>query len=447
MTETNSPAPEAAPPAPAPAPTPAALEAVRPCANCGTPLLGPTCYRCGQPVKGLVRPLTSILGDFLDTVLSIDSRLPRTIAPLYFKPGFLSNEYFAGRRVPYVTPLRMYFFLSVLAFLVFAFLTPPMKPGEGGIHFGKDRGAEKLSRMTSEERKQKLAQVESATSWLPESEREKIRTDLQAQIADAEKLAAARATRDAKKAAKAAQAKSDAAKAPAADADAETDVDADANAPEAPAAPAPPGAPKLPGAPNPPGSVDADDDDGHFRINGKIWDPKTNPITFAWLTDGMNAAFNEELDELIRKTKSINKDPGPFVKQMFSVAPQALFVILPLFALLLKIFYLFKRRLYMEHLIVALHSHSFICLSLLVIVALSKLSGYSEHVPVIGASMRIALIAACAWMPLYVLLMQKRVYRQGWILTGLKFVTLGIIYCVLLTFAMLLTMLVSLVLL
>jgi hypothetical protein len=45
------------------------------CANCHTPLLGDTCYHCGQPVKGLVRPLSSILGDFLDTVLSIDSRL------------------------------------------------------------------------------------------------------------------------------------------------------------------------------------------------------------------------------------------------------------------------------------------------------------------------------------------------------------------------------------
>ena len=40
---------------------------------------------------------------------------------------------------------------------------------------------------------------------------------------------------------------------------------------------------------------------------------------------------------------------------------------MPLFALLLKIFYIFKRRLYMEHLIVALHSHSFIFLSLLLI--------------------------------------------------------------------------------
>ena len=33
-----------------------------------------------------------------------------------------------------------------------------------------------------------------------------------------------------------------------------------------------------------------------------------------------------------------------------------------------------------------------------------------------------------AWMPLYLLLMQKRVYGQGWTLTSLKFVVIGGIY-------------------
>ena len=40
-----------------------------------------------------------------------------------------------------------------------------------------------------------------------------------------------------------------------------------------------------------------------------------------------------------------------------------MFVLIPLFALLLKLFYVFRRRLYMEHLIVALHSHAFLFLA------------------------------------------------------------------------------------
>ncbi|MGH8500562.1 MAG: hypothetical protein ACRERV_17375, partial [Methylococcales bacterium] len=63
------------------------------CGNCGTELLGETCYQCGQPTKGLVRQFSSIMGDFLDTVLNIDSRVFRTIGPLLFKPGYLTQEY------------------------------------------------------------------------------------------------------------------------------------------------------------------------------------------------------------------------------------------------------------------------------------------------------------------------------------------------------------------
>ena len=46
------------------------------------------------------------------------------------------------------------------------------------------------------------------------------------------------------------------------------------------------------------------------------------------------------------------------VDALFNVLPQTLIVLMPIFALMLKIAYWFKRRLYMEHLIVALHSHA-----------------------------------------------------------------------------------------
>src|SRR4051794_15310591 len=99
----------------------AAVNAAAPgavCQNCGAPLLGPHCYRCGQPVTGLVRHFTSIIGDFFDTVLNIDARVFRTVWPLFAKPGYLSCEYFAGRRVRYVSPVRLFVFLSILTFFI-----------------------------------------------------------------------------------------------------------------------------------------------------------------------------------------------------------------------------------------------------------------------------------------------------------------------------------------
>src|SRR4051812_39632915 len=99
---------------PAPATVPPVVKVV--CANCGAELLGEYCYACGQPVKGMIRPLSSMMHDIADTILNIDSRIFRTLWPLYIRPGYLSNEYFAGRRVRFVTPFRLYFFLSIAAF-------------------------------------------------------------------------------------------------------------------------------------------------------------------------------------------------------------------------------------------------------------------------------------------------------------------------------------------
>ena len=64
----------------------------------------------------MIRQLASVLSDVLDTVFNIDSRVFRSLFPLYFRPGYLTLEYFAGRRVRYVTPFRLFFFLCLVAF-------------------------------------------------------------------------------------------------------------------------------------------------------------------------------------------------------------------------------------------------------------------------------------------------------------------------------------------
>jgi hypothetical protein len=105
------------------------------------------------------------------------------------------------------------------------------------------------------------------------------------------------------------------------------------------------------------------------------WDSKTNPVSVGWLSEGLNAKLNRTLEHMQENLDDINKNPGRLLAGFFSVLPQTLFVLMPLFAVLLKFFYLFKRRLYMEHLIVALHSHAFIYMSVLVILGLGALEG------------------------------------------------------------------------
>src|SRR5690606_223137 len=102
------------------------------CQNCGVPLLGDYCYACGQPVKGLVRHFSSFIGDVLDSVFEWDGRTPRTLWPLLAKPGYLTLEYLAGRRVRYVSPFRLFFFLAVITFFVGRFV---VSFGDGEVNF------------------------------------------------------------------------------------------------------------------------------------------------------------------------------------------------------------------------------------------------------------------------------------------------------------------------
>ncbi|WHI50878.1 DUF3667 domain-containing protein [Microbulbifer sp. MLAF003] len=107
------------------------------CANCQTELLGPHCYSCGQPIKGMVRHFSSIIGDLFDTLLALDSRIWKTLPSLLFKPGFLTTEYFAGRRVRYVSPVRLFIFLCVTTFFVVRMSS------DWSINFGADSSSSK----------------------------------------------------------------------------------------------------------------------------------------------------------------------------------------------------------------------------------------------------------------------------------------------------------------
>src|SRR5690606_3796509 len=120
--------------------------------------------------------------------------------------------------------------------------------------------------------------------------------------------------------------------------------------------------------------------------------------------------------------------------------------LLPLFALMLKIAYVFKRRLYMEHLIVALHSHAFLCLALLLMFLVMGLEHWLAPQR-LGLFVAFDLVEAAIWiwMPLYLLVMQKRIYGQGWAMTLFKFGAIGLCYSVLLSFGAVFTTITSLV--
>jgi hypothetical protein len=105
------------------------------CLNCKQLLTGEYCTHCGQRERGREVRVRDVAGDALEDMSSLDSRLWRTLAGLLFRPGLVTAEYLAGRRASFVPPLRFYFIVSFLVFLVVAAMPPgsAVEPGQQGV--------------------------------------------------------------------------------------------------------------------------------------------------------------------------------------------------------------------------------------------------------------------------------------------------------------------------
>ena len=92
------------------------------CGNCEAPLTGPYCAQCGQPARDRLVPFRQFVRSLVRDFFAFDTRFFRTLLPLLFQPGRLTNEYVAGRRARYMPPIRLYVVMSVLFFFTAALL-------------------------------------------------------------------------------------------------------------------------------------------------------------------------------------------------------------------------------------------------------------------------------------------------------------------------------------
>jgi uncharacterized protein DUF3667 len=384
-------------------PPPAA--ATKPCANCGAPMHGPYCYACGQPEKGMIRQLASVLSDVLDTVFNIDSRVFRSILPLYFRPGYLTLEYFAGRRVRYVTPFRLFFFLCLVAFFAIQIALNLGDERFAWNHFGDNGDIDTAQTATDVDKRvaKEVAGLDKAISVtaLPpatidtlKKQRAKIQQRADDRLAFLKSREEARAK-----------------------------------------------GVKAPPDPN------AKEEEGTIQFDGKPWDPAAHPINVSWLPAFANAELNDMMGRAKENVVAAKKDPRRLIEAVFSRLPWTLGILMPLFAVLLKVVYIFKRRLYMEHLMVALHSHAFIFMSLLLLALLAMLRNWATaSAQSIEWLINLLRDAVWIWLPVYLFLMQKRVYRQGWIMTSIKYTMIGVCYTIIITLGIVGALLASLAL-
>jgi hypothetical protein len=120
------------------------------------------------------------------------------------------------------------------------------------------------------------------------------------------------------------------------------------------------------------------------------------------------------------------RDPGAFADKMLDRAPYLMFVLVPTFALLLKGLYLRRGRLYLEHLIFALHVHA------LAFIAFALSAGLGT----LDAGPPLHLDGWLAVSPfVYLFFAMRRVYGQSLLTTAGKALALLVAYGIILAWA------------
>ena len=338
---------------------------VRACPTCGTSLIGPYCALCGQERDTHRRSIWNLVRDLVEDVVSFDSRILRTAIALLVKPGEIAVAFREGRTHHFVPAMRLYFFVSLLFFLMLSttglaiiqleLVATPMKlfhDAKGNAYFvnpaydPNDDDTKSMPKLIEVKKKDLspdgkhyglstkvffFAPIGSHHATLPPSTISRLRDDALGVHIQTQALN----PNDPKQKAKAAQAKS---------------------------------------------WIDQ-------HVFGGLQTLANNPN-----------ALNEPLTTWI---------------------PRVLFLLLPLYALLLAAFYWRQRKDYylVDHLIFSLTIHTFTFVVLIVAAGLAQL------LP--GETVAWLVFAAIA---IYIFLAMKRFYGQGWALTTVKYLTVSTIY-------------------
>jgi len=95
------------------------------CLNCQTTVIGRYCHLCGQENLEPKETVWHLVQHFFNDITHFDGKFFSTVKLLLRKPGFLSAEYIAGRRMSYLNPIRMYVFTSAFFFIILFSLKKP----------------------------------------------------------------------------------------------------------------------------------------------------------------------------------------------------------------------------------------------------------------------------------------------------------------------------------
>lgn len=373
------------------------------CDNCATVLQGGYCHVCGQRAHSPLQHVGHAIEEVFESFWHLDGRIFSTLRDL-FVPGRVAAGYLAGHRVRYVAPLRLFIVLSLVTFFV-GKLTLHIDAGDA-VKTDMDPPRNGVVGDT------RVDDSDFSHAKTPEAVlaiRNNALRGIVAENADAKTGPVLTALLDFAKRQIDGKARARMVELGATPAQLRM-LDAPVAVDTKPAA-------SLPSLASPPGTAAAgkQEDSGFLQ---------------RW--------FEHKVEKIRENAELVQKNPDELLKRFLGAVPGALFLLMPLFALCLKLLYIRSGRGYLEHLVVSLYSHAFMLVGLLVaflligLQAVPGLPAWAGGVSALAASLTLFLL-----VPLYLLWMQKRVYAQSWPKTLAKYATLGVIYSLLLGMAIL----------
>ena len=167
------------------------------------------------------------------------------------------------------------------------------------------------------------------------------------------------------------------------------------------------------------GSVNLKFADGESDFDCDVSDIESADIP-QWLSRRVTPERLQVMCERIRAD-----DGRALLDKLLDNVPAALFILLPLMALVLRVLYPLSKRYYVEHLLFVVHYHAFFFLILTLQILFAR---FATLVGIPENATDIALFGASLYIPVYLFRAMQRVYGQGRFITTLKFIFLVLSY-------------------
>ncbi len=378
-------------------------EAFTHCQNCGTELRGHWCYKCSQAAVDYHRSFGHVIYEVLVEFWDWDSKIFGTLGLLIAKPWRLTIDFNGGKRVRHANPLRLYLLASILFFFAVNYSAKGLKFEPG--------------RISAENRDKVAAEIEK--------KRDEIEKELEKENLTPDQRRKAEAALDYL---------TKPSPAPSASATAPTQE----NASPTIAPPQTSVAPPVSSPQTSPPISPAKEASPERRTYGG---PEDRPFMIFDENEKSSTPFEKWLEARAKdKMGEHGTKMGLFITTLFSYLPYMMFCCIPLFAFVLKVLYIRRRIFYIDHLIYALHIHTFFYTGIMLLVLVTM--GLNRVIPGTFAGWVIALL----WITFgaQIFLSIRYVYRQGWFISTLKFFIGGFVYMMVLFLALAATFFVTL---